>query len=59
MAVLNRVNMQKVRRKQFKWAQEHKKELIESKQISHEEHKKRLEKLKEMGLIKENGKTNI
>lgn len=53
MAVYSRIKMNKARHKQA-WFSEQNKELPkeEEKPVSEEEHKKRLRKLKETGLIK-------
>lgn len=53
MVVLGRIGMQKARRKQARFSEQNKRGKEEEKPISEEEHKKRLEVLKQLGLIKE------
>lgn len=55
MAVLSRVKMQKARRKQAKFS-ENDKVKIEEKPVSPEEHQRKMELLKGLGLIKEEEK---
>ncbi len=59
MAILGRLNMIKARQKQAKYSRESKEarekmiqEKRETKPLSEEEHKKRIELLKKLGLIK-------
>jgi hypothetical protein len=52
MAVLSRVKMQKARRKQASFSENNKVQ-VKEKPISPEEHQKKMELLKSLGLIKE------